>query len=382
MQTSEILENYIYPNLNIEELLSELEPKDKRTHYNIRCPQCGKKEAYIPKKGILKPIIICNRKNKCAYISSIWNYIKERGKLSQKETLEMLANYSNTDLTLFSYQKNHYNKPLKKSITINYKRHFTQLPKGYQFIDNIQNIKNFRCFDIYTQFKTVLTFIYHFSLKTNQQAKINYYKSRKISYIPENIGFLSQNDIKTLENQLIELFPLSKLVEFNLFKGRNFKYNFSSYCIVPSFELSSNLVTALRFRNIYPSKLKEIEISNKRMLNPLSYGITFRHLQKYNEFYFTEGHIDALSMGIKNFVAIEGVNSFNYYHLGLFKNKKINLVFDMDKAGKEASLKFSKILTKLNISNKIITWDTKYAKDINELLQNTNQAFVKNLLTH
>jgi len=29
MQTSEILENYIYPNLNIEELLSELEPKVK-----------------------------------------------------------------------------------------------------------------------------------------------------------------------------------------------------------------------------------------------------------------------------------------------------------------------------------------------------------------
>ena len=106
------------------------------------------------------------------------------------------------------------------------------------------------------------------------------------------------------------------------------------------------------------------------MLNPLPYPITYQKLKKYDSFVFTEGHIDALSLSIKNFVAIEGVSSFNLYHLGLFFGKKIYLAFDLDEAGIKAAEKFEKVFKKLNISYKILTWDKKYGKDINEILSN------------
>ena len=106
------------------------------------------------------------------------------------------------------------------------------------------------------------------------------------------------------------------------------------------------------------------------MLNPLPYGMSYKNLQRFDSFYLTEGHIDALSLGVENFVAIEGVNSFNRYHLKLFENKRLYLCFDQDKAGKEASARFAKWLSELGIEHKIASWDVTLGKDINELLQN------------
>jgi len=55
----------------MELLLPELEPKKRATYYYLRCPFCHKKEGYIPNKTKIKPIIICNRKNKCGEIIPI-----------------------------------------------------------------------------------------------------------------------------------------------------------------------------------------------------------------------------------------------------------------------------------------------------------------------
>ena len=370
METNELLRYEIYPKLNLLELLSELEIKQKSGYYTLRCPECGKKEAYIPNKRELIPVIICNRKNKCAYVSSIWNYLKFSRNLSNKEVLELLAQNANVALQNYSYKYNKQQKPQKKTVTIIYKREFTKMPAKYYIKENSTNIKNFNKLDKYNQYKTILTYIYHFSLKTNQSQKISYYKNRAITHIPYSIGFLSLQDIKQLENELLNLFPLEKLQTYNLFNKNHFKYSFSNYTVIPSFELSSNLVTSLRFRAITQSKLKEIEISNKRMLNPLPFGMTYQNLKLYDTFYITEGHIDALSLGVENFVAIEGVNSFNYYHLKLFENKTLFICFDQDKAGIDAAKKFSSNLTKLNIKNHIAKWDLLKGKDLNELLKN------------
>ena len=383
METKEILDNYIYPNLNIEDLLSELNPKNKGKYFTLTCPNCGKKEAFITIKPTLKPIIICNRKNKCAYVSSLWNYLKFSRNLSKKEVLELLAQYSNVDLSEFNQNKTYKNytpKPTKKILKIKYKKELLSPPTNFLYIDNRKYIDNFPKLDKVTQFKTIITFIYQYSLKTNQSKKIKFYNSRKIENIPDDIGFLSTKDIEILEKKLKVLFPIDTLHNFEIFKNNHFKYNFSEYTIIPSFDINSTQITAIRFRNIYPNKLKELELSFKRIANPLPYGINYEKLNKYNKFYFTEGHIDALSLGVDNFVAIEGVNSFNPQNLGLFLDKEIIIVFDVDEAGIKGSDKFSQILDKLNIKHSIIRWDIKYGKDINEVLQNYNLSFISSII--
>ena len=371
MTTKEILETEIYPQLDIESLLSELNPKKYFNYYKLTCPSCGKKEAYIPNRITLKPIIICNRKNKCGYISSIWNYLKDSRDLSNREILHLLADYAGYELPTLNKKYNYYQKPKKPIIKIKYKKTLLTIPTNYLIIDNQKYIKNFKNLNEIYKFQTIITFIYYFSLTQNSK-KTQYYKNRKITKIPKNIGFLSHQNIPILNNLLKQNFPIEELEYFGIFKNRNFKFYFSEFCVIPSFDIFSTQISAIRLRNIYPSKIKEIEISHHRIANPLPYGITRENLEKFDSFIFTEGHIDALSLGIENFVAIEGINSFNPYNLGLFLDKKIYIVFDMDTAGQNGAKKLQTYLNKLNIKNEIITWDIKYGKDINEVLQNNH----------
>ena len=362
----EILENYIKPNLDIPSLIPELNPKDKGYYYRIKCPQCGRNEAYIQKK---KPILICNRLNKCAYKSSLWRYILESRNLTKKETLEYLAQNAGVDLREFNnYNHNYptrYYLPQNK-IKIKIHQNLITLPKNPIKYSIKENIKNFSILSYEEQFQTIITFIYLYSLKTNQKLKNIYYQKRDLTP-PKNIGFLSQSDINNLSTLLLKHFPKETLYKFELLKYDCFKYNFSSFAIVPSFDIFSNFITAIRFRNIYDSKIKELELSYHRILNPLPYPINREKLQKFSTFYFTEGHIDGLSLGIENFVAIEGVNSFNPYNLGLFLDKKIIIAFDRDEAGKNGAKKLASFLDKLNIKYQFLVWDEKLAKDINEL---------------
>lgn len=379
MTTYDLLENYIYPNLDITSLLSELAPIDKGSYYTLICPNCGKKEAYILKRGKLLPIIYCNRKNKCAYKSPIWAYIKNTYNFTNKETLRFLASYSGIDLTKFS-NLNH--SSLKSNYTTEKKLAFIKIrkrplmiPKRIKIYSLDNNIKNFSKLDEDLKFMAIVTYIYNFSLKTDHNKKVEFYKNRKIRYIPNDIGFLSTENIISLQKKLKENFPLQFLEKFSIFKSGKFKYNFSDFTVIPSFDIFTNLISAIRLRNIHESKIKEIEISYKRIANPLPYGITREKLKKYNTFYFTEGHIDALSLGTENFVAIEGVNSIDPYNLGIFKNKKIFLLFDMDLAGQEGARRIKRYLDKLKIENQIITWNKKFGKDINDILKKGYDTF-------
>jgi hypothetical protein len=216
-----------------------------------------------------------------------------------------------------------------------------------------------------------LTYIYSFSLKTNQTPKINYYKKRKITYT-KNIGFLSREDMFELTDKLANLFDYKYLTKFGIFLKGKMKFNFSSFAIVPSFDIYTNLITAIRFRNIYPGHFKELEMSYQRFLNPLPYPLTLNKLKKYDTFYFTEGHIDALSLGKINVVGIEGVGSFNPINFQYFKDKTIIIAFDKDKAGFDGSLSLAKKAKEYGVKVKFLNWNPKYGKDINELLINNN----------
>ncbi|TSC54270.1 MAG: DNA primase [Parcubacteria group bacterium LiPW_30] len=85
---SELLEYEIYPQLDRIAVFQELNPQNKGQYLICTCPGCGKKSAYIYHTGIF---LVCNRLNNCIYRVSIWDYVQEKHKFSNQETLLALA---------------------------------------------------------------------------------------------------------------------------------------------------------------------------------------------------------------------------------------------------------------------------------------------------
>lgn len=111
--------------------------------------------------------------------------------------------------------------------------------------------------------KMVYTYIYQYSLQTNQDGKNSYYASRGIDttnlYIKQ-IGFLTSIDVKKLTTTLLEIFPIEDLIEFSVIKiktkddeelkDRNGnpiyifrQYCHKAFCVIPNFDLYSNMIT-------------------------------------------------------------------------------------------------------------------------------------------
>jgi DNA primase catalytic core len=86
-ETRDLLEE-IYRGLDRAEALAELEPRDKGGYYLLTCPSCRKREAYIYKDGTR---IICNRRDKCGFSQSLWDYVQGSRRLTNQETLRELA---------------------------------------------------------------------------------------------------------------------------------------------------------------------------------------------------------------------------------------------------------------------------------------------------
>lgn len=78
----------IYQTLDREALLAELEPRRSGQVYVLKCPQCGRREAYLYHDGAQ---IVCNRLNKCGYRESLWDYVSHRDGTDARGTLSTLA---------------------------------------------------------------------------------------------------------------------------------------------------------------------------------------------------------------------------------------------------------------------------------------------------
>lgn len=107
----------IYPRIwealtqdHMLKLLARLEPKPVgQRQINIACPSCGMREAfaYEPKDS-RGPRIRCNRKDKCGYNETLWNYlITENG--DKKAVLEELSQL--TRVSLDDTQRRTYGRP-------------------------------------------------------------------------------------------------------------------------------------------------------------------------------------------------------------------------------------------------------------------------------
>jgi hypothetical protein len=104
----------------------------------------------------------------------------------------------------------------------------------------------------------------------------------------------------------------------------------------------------------------------------------------------TEGSVDGLSLGDNvHFASIPGVNGLPDELLGLFKNKKIILALDQDRAGQDAANGYTDSEGKQHDGLKqrllkagafqvlIAKWDGTLGKDLNDLLQGDN---LKNII--
>ncbi|KAB7884998.1 hypothetical protein [Poseidonibacter ostreae] len=340
------------------------------------CPSCGKKELFVPNHGESN-FIKCSRENKCGYKSSIYNYLRKEKGLQTIDALLELAKRIGIDFDL--YQKSlevhldteqiNFKVPKKVSSTVTTNNEVTytkfDVNKKYTEVNFSKTLELYSNMNEKQKFMMIVTSIYEYSLTSNQKKKIKYYKSRgisaltytkllsKVNLINTKVGYLSIDDLENLINHLKEIYSTEDLIHFGVINDDNHKYPHSfkhyseeGFCVIPSFDLYSNMVTGLKLRNTklaqWQSKnLKEPELSFSRIASPLPFGLTREVLQSKNSIIrLQEGSIDSFSLPIMHNtydVSIAGVNGMRIEDYGLFENKEIEIWFDQDYAGQKSA---------------------------------------------
>ena len=116
--------------------------------------------------------------------------------------------------------------------------------------------------------------------------------------------------------------------------------------------------------------------------NEIFYNLhnAFDSINKTKEVYLCEGFMDVIALnkaGFPNALAIMGT-ALTLNHLPFLQKYQVNLVFDDDKAGVDATLKAIKILLEKRIKTKIITFSNE--KDADALLHKKGVLFLKETL--
>jgi len=365
LDIKDILNEHIYPKLDIPSLVSELSPCDKGGYFRAVCPECGTKNLRISKED--SHYMSCYKAG--CYRSSLWTYVlNEQARGDKSRTLHILAENAKYNLDDSSSQFTKTEEMKKETVKLlsGVRYEVFEPSKAFEEIKISEYISIYNELRVDQKLKMVYSFVYRFSLNTNQSKKIEYYKNRKVSTNPyvEKIGFLTPEDIQELVQQLNKYFPQEDLIAFNLLNDKESKHPFKfklyakdGFCVVPSFDLYSNLITGFMFRNIGWQKYyvkdgkkfknkapKEFQICKADIVKPLPFALTYQALKdEKGVFVVTEGHPDGLSfpqtIKINNVVwnlypiAIPGANGFRETFLGLLKNRQVFLALDQDDAG-------------------------------------------------
>ena len=333
-----------------------------------------------------------------------------------KEALEELASLGGIDLKAYeaSLEVHTHNQPTNYKLEKKIKEHkeisheiiYTNFDsqKKYEIVDYVNLLSKYENMSDKQKFMMIVTAIYKFSLLTNQQDKYNYYKSRaisaikhpallsKIKKIRDEIGFIHyQNDMDNLVTHLCSLFPIDDLIMFGIINDDKHKFAHSfrhfsleGFCVIPSFDLYSNMVTGLKLRNTkladwQDENMKEPELSFRRIASPLPYGLTRDALLDKNAVLrLFEGSVDSFSIpSLKNHyeVAIAGVNGLSKEDFGLFKNKRVEIWFDQDDAGQKTAYG-TKTITCSFSNTELSNWSF-YLKFENLSKTNKNITFSK-----
>ena len=176
--TSRILQDEIYPRLDVFEVFSETMPTQRGNNIYCECPGCGKRRAYISfSKKTGSPQIICNRVESCTYYKGVWEYISDKNSLSKQDTLKELARLANYNLDSKESLPNSTKKPLDVVLR-NHAQHNEEIQyvefkktKSYEKILISKYIPKYGKMSLAQKVKVVCTYVYQFSLQTNQESK-------------------------------------------------------------------------------------------------------------------------------------------------------------------------------------------------------------------
>jgi ssDNA-binding Zn-finger/Zn-ribbon topoisomerase 1 len=405
--------SFLENNIDVVESFPEFEWKSHA--HGGTCPACGKKELFVPLQGQAKSLK-CSRENACGYSSSIYSYLKEYKNMTIKEALEELASLGGIDLKAYetSLEVHTINQPINYKLEKKIREHneisheiiYTNFDsqKKYENVDYVNLLSKYENMSDKQKFMMIVTAIYKFSLLTNQQNKYNYYKSRaisaikhpallsKIKRIKDEIGFIHyQNDMDNLVTHLCSLFPIDDLIMFGIVNDDKHKFAHSfkhfsleGFCVIPSFDLYSNMVTGLKLRNTkladwQDENMKEPELSFRRIASPLPYGLTRDALlDEKAVLRLFEGSVDSFSIpSLPNRydIAIAGVNGLSKEDFGLFRNKKVEIWFDQDDAGQKTAFG-TKTITVSFSNTELSNWSF-YVKFENFSKENKNITFSK-----
>ena len=410
-------------------------PKDREPgtpQYNMHC--CNNT---FHKEGDKKPsFTIYKEKNICkCHVCDVSGNSISVAKKMHKGDFKQACEWLHDTFSIPYKSGNSYNKPVKKFSKPKPKEveyiHFDK-SFGFTHVEVRDYIEKYDKLNKEQKLKLVYTFIYRFSLTTDRKVLEDYYASRKIvsNTHLSKIGFLSENDIKTLSDKLVSLFPIEDLVEFGVINDAKHKYfplqwkQVKNAAVVPAFSIYTDLVEGMMLRPIDDSnkwfKGKESRLSSPSIAKPMPFGVGYRLMTRDCPIYITEGHIDALSLPENYcFIATPGVQAFEPEQLGVLQGRDIKIVFDQDDAGQQAAwgyttlefldqtltvldsqredveatvrlLKSKKIevsqmhhegfrakLLKAGVKSvEVVTWDKKLGKDVNELLVNGNLSKV------
>ncbi|KPH51488.1 hypothetical protein HPU229336_06310 [Helicobacter pullorum] len=257
--------------------------------------------------------------------------------------------------------------------------------KQYQSLKVAELMPKYKQEDRLGKLKILYSFVYRYSLMTNQAKKEEYYKNRGIQAPLDKIGFLSYADVKSLEKSLISFFPLEDLTSFKIFNKNRVGWNYGyDIAIVPCFDLYSDLITGFSVRSLNPNNrgAKELNVFCSDIVYPMPFNLTNENLRNKDFIWICEGHIDALS-GISSskredvcFISFAGVYTYKDEILGLLRGKNVMICFDNDTAGKQGGMELGDKLKKLGVNTFIASWDNNY-NDLNDLLKANALADIK-----
>lgn len=367
----------------------------KRTtgsYYVILCPECTKPEAHIYYNKDNRNIV-CNRKNKCAYSKSLWDYIAEVKDYSSKQMTEYINKFfgyefkdygAKNDNSSYDYSNSHIKERKGQSIPIIVEKS----DDPTKTLGEIKEEQRFFacCHEIFTEY--LLS-------ENDEQVKhsLNYlrndrgYTNAQIKFF--KLGFFPDRDklVKLITNKGYSEAIAKELV------GRHFSgvINHNQYLkteearnrITLSWhDIDGNIIGFTVRKHTSNSELLNPKYLNNSGLSKSQYLFNFTSDAVGKELVIVEGQFDALVGNYYfaqedtrteecHFVAIGGsIISDNQIDQLLNANcRKVTLLLDADDAGIKGTQESAKKLTEKGITAYIASIPKEYeCKDVDELI--------------
>jgi Toprim-like len=414
---SELLKTEIMQRVNIDTLLSDLQPKIRHNNTTLMCPCCDKKEAFIGGAG-KGSTIICNRQNECGETTTILSHIMDREGLNFFKGIEFIADNAGIELSALvatkeiqkgSGEEIDYNKERVEvnvePIIHQYKPEpieFDTLDttKQYEEISVTKYIPQFKDMNDTQKYQIVLAYIRDYSMANRDDEKVEeFFKGRGLALpnFSSDVGFISASNIPKLVKNLKDTFGEKDLCDLTILSEKGYwkhgavnketdKFKYCDALLFSMHKPYSDIPTNLEFRFIGEGavgvKNKTSAIENSSLIAPNFYGDKYKvdALGSKNTWWFCEGAIDAKTISSVGYNAssLIGVHKHFANCLGYFKDKVAIIAFDQDNAGMTNVQKFAEKLYMAGAKQIIVaTWDMDLGKDSNDLLMSNNLDKIK-----